>query len=242
MKKLYSLIIAIIGYITAASAQKADSVWFDKAWKLTTSPADYFYLRTIIKQNDTVYLVTDYYPNHRPQMTGTFASLKPENRNGLFTYYRQDGVITGKMLWVNNMVAEIYRYDNNGKETDHTIQAEYLKTLTFEQKKARYGIVDVDKDVEYADGTGAIANFLKANIRYPREAQRQKIEGRVFVSVLVDENGKPVEYTVVKGVNPLLDTEALRVVKLLPGKWIPAQDKGQNVKRPFTMPVYFSLN
>ena len=82
--------------------------------------------------------------------------------------------------------------------------------------------------------------FIMENLKYPKKAQKEGAAGRVFVSFVVDIEGKVKNAEVVRGVHPLLDKEALRVVSLSP-KWKPGMDEGKAVNVQFTFPIVFQL-
>ena len=83
--------------------------------------------------------------------------------------------------------------------------------------------------------------FLSANMKYPAEAKEKKQEGRVIVQFIVEKDGSITNAKVVRGVSPLLDQEALRVVGIMP-RWNPGTQRGQAVRVQYTLPVMFSLN
>ena len=83
--------------------------------------------------------------------------------------------------------------------------------------------------------------FLSTNIKYPVEAQKKGISGRVIVQFVIMEDGTLDQAKVIRGVDPLLDEEALRVVKSMP-KWKPGMDRGEAVKVRFTAPIMFNLS
>lgn len=224
-----------------ASSQTLDTIWYNKQWKQTTSSQDRFYFRTIKQINATNYEVIDHYADGSPQMTGTYSSIKPEIKNGVFSYYNEAHKLFTKRIWVDGMSAETYEYDESGKQTLHTFDVDYLKTLTAQQKKEKYDIVDIDKEVEYADGIDALADFIKKNIQYPAEAKKKNIEGRVIVVLNIDTKGRVKNTRIFLASDPLLNAEALRIVKLLPGKFIPAVDKGKVIPGNFAIPFNFML-
>ena len=82
--------------------------------------------------------------------------------------------------------------------------------------------------------------FLSENIKYPKDAQDKNIKGRVIISFVVKKDGTIVSPTLVRGVDPLLDKEAERVVMLMP-EWKPGKLKGEVVDVKFTLPIVFSL-
>lgn len=103
------------------------------------------------------------------------------------------------------------------------------------------GIYDIVKEMPaFEGGDEALMKWLGENIKYPQEAQDKKIQGRVIVKFIVNEEGKIEDATVVRSVNKLLDEEALRVVNAMPA-WKPGTVDGQPVKVYFSLPVTFQL-
>lgn len=91
----------------------------------------------------------------------------------------------------------------------------------------------------YKGGDKQLMKDLAKLVVYPKEAAEKGIQGRVLVGFIVDEQGNVVEPQVTEKVHPLLDAEALRVVKLL--KYIPGKVKGQPVRCRFSLPVRFAI-
>ncbi|MGF7140361.1 TonB family protein [Roseimarinus sediminis] len=100
--------------------------------------------------------------------------------------------------------------------------------------------VIVEKMPEYPGGEKALRNFIRNEIIYPVSAARAGVQGRVYVSFVVQPDGSIDEVRVVRSVHPLLDAEAVRVVKKMTG-WKPGRQKGKPVKVKFTVPISFSL-
>ena len=98
-----------------------------------------------------------------------------------------------------------------------------------------------DQLPEFPGGIQAMMKFLSTNIKYPVEAQKKGISGRVIVQFVIMEDGTLDQAKVIRGVDPLLDEEALRVVKSMP-KWKPGMDRGEAVKVRFTAPIMFNLS
>ena len=98
-----------------------------------------------------------------------------------------------------------------------------------------------DQLPEFLGGIQAMMKFLSTNIKYPVEAQKKGISGRVIVQFVIMEDGTLDQAKVIRGVDPLLDEEALRVVKSMP-KWKPGMDRGEAVKVRFTAPIMFNLS
>ena len=88
------------------------------------------------------------------------------------------------------------------------------------------------------ESLNAFRNYVMYQLIYPEEAAEKGIEGKVFVQFVVDKNGDVKNVKIVKGAGPLLNAEALRVVKSSP-KWIPGKQRGKEVNVAFTFPIMF---
>jgi len=86
----------------------------------------------------------------------------------------------------------------------------------------------------------AFRNYVMYNLSYPEEAAKKGINGKVFVQFVVDKNGDVKNVEIEKGADPLLNAEAIRVVKSSP-RWIPGKQRGQVVNVAFTFPIKFVL-
>lgn len=100
--------------------------------------------------------------------------------------------------------------------------------------------VTVEDMPVFPGGQGKLMEFLAKNVKYPVVAQQNGIQGRVVVQFIVNKEGKVVKPEVVKGVDPSLDNEAIRVVSSLP-TWKPGMQRGKAVNVKYTVPVIFRL-
>lgn len=101
--------------------------------------------------------------------------------------------------------------------------------------------LEVYKRADYPGGKEALIEFLKKNLVYPPEAIKDGIQGTVIVKFVVQADGRITHAEVIRSVNPLLDEEALRVVRLM-GYWIPAEIEGGAVNSYYTLPIWFRFN
>lgn len=102
-----------------------------------------------------------------------------------------------------------------------------------------YDVVETMPD--FPGGTGEMMKYLVKNIRYPKEMEEQKVEGRVIVTFVVRKNGEIVDAKVVKSVHPQLDAEALRIINGMPN-WTPGMQNGKPLNVKFALPVSFKLD
>ena len=99
----------------------------------------------------------------------------------------------------------------------------------------------IEQMPEFPGGMPAMIEFLQTNIKYPEDAIKQHVGGRVMVMFVVETDGSLSNVRVAKQVVPSLDAEAVRVVKTMP-KWKPGKEKGRLVRVNYTLPVVFSIN
>ncbi len=99
----------------------------------------------------------------------------------------------------------------------------------------------VEEQPMFPGGMEEMMKFLQQNVKYPKEAQDQGKQGRVIVQFVVNKDGSISNDTIVRSVDPLLDAEALRVVRSMPN-WTPGKQRGKEVRVRFTLPVTFRLD
>ncbi len=98
----------------------------------------------------------------------------------------------------------------------------------------------IENKPEFPGGQVAMLKYIAENTKYPEIAKEKGISGKVFVQFVIDKDGSVTKVKVMRGVNRLLDKEAIRVVKSMP-KWKPGTIHGKAVKVLFQLPINFTL-
>ena len=98
----------------------------------------------------------------------------------------------------------------------------------------------VEEQPSFPGGQGALMSWLSENIKYPVIAAENGVQGRVIVQFVVSKTGSISDVKVVRGVDPSLDREAVRVVSAMP-KWTPGRQNGTTVNVRYTLPVTFKF-
>ena len=98
----------------------------------------------------------------------------------------------------------------------------------------------VEQIPEFPGGIVQFMKWLTRNLRYPPQAQQQKIQGKVVISFIVNKDGSISAPTIVKSVDPVLDSDAMRVVRMMP-RWKPGMEKGKPCRTMFAIPINFVL-
>ncbi len=93
----------------------------------------------------------------------------------------------------------------------------------------------------FPGGNAALMKYLSENVHYPDSCVKEKIQGRVVVEFVVNEDGHISDAEVMRSVDPLLDAEALRVVSAMPN-WIPGELDGKSTKSTYFLPINYKLS
>ena len=99
----------------------------------------------------------------------------------------------------------------------------------------------VEEQPSYPGGDEARISYLQQNVKYPEEARELGIQGKVFVTFIVEVNGSVTDVRVLRGIGGGCDEEAIRVIKGMP-KWNPGKQKGVKVRVQFYLPLKFTLS
>lgn len=118
------------------------------------------------------------------------------------------------------------------------LTANAQKTVVSQSNQSVYD--QVEQMPEFPGGMPAMIEYLQTNIKYPKDAIKQNVGGRVMVMFVVEADGSLSNVRVARKVFPSLDSEAVRVVKAMP-KWKPGKEKGRPVRVNFTLPVVFTV-
>lgn len=156
------------------------------------------------------------------------------------------GMQKGQPVRVKYTVPVMFRLSDNGQKEEYKPIPKIDETVVVgdasKQAPAEEDPVFevVENMPEFAGGMGGLMQYLSKNIKYPVEAQKAGIQGRVIMQVIIDKNGNVTNPKVTQPVDPLLDTEAIRVTASMP-KWKPGTQRGMPVNVKYTFPIVFRL-
>ena len=128
------------------------------------------------------------------------------------------------------------------EETNQAVEIKYVPVAVEEEEPEEQTIFEVVEQMpEFPNGGMAgLMQYLSKNIKYPPLAQENGTQGRVTVQFVVNRDGSIVDAKVLRGVDPYLDKEAIRVISSMP-KWKPGMQRGKAVRVKYTVPVMFRL-
>ncbi len=124
---------------------------------------------------------------------------------------------------------------NNDSAASDTIQTNTTLPKEEDEQEVFYIVEDMP---EFPCGENHLRKYIAENTVYPEEAKNKGLEGKVFINFLVSKTGEVQDVKVARGVDPLLDNEAIRVVQSMP-KWKPGSQRGKPVEVRFTLQISF---
>lgn len=152
-----------------------------------------------------------------------------------------------KVTEVLNIVEDDVEIENELQLDDlESDQDEEVEILDFdvqeeeEVKEAEIFYIVEDMPSFKGGGLEGFRAWVMKNLQYPEIAAENGISGTVYVQFVVEPNGNVNKVTIMRGVDPALDKEAIRVVKSSP-KWSPGKQRGEPVRVAFTFPIKFVL-
>ncbi|MFT5886253.1 MAG: protein TonB [Arcticibacterium sp.] len=234
------LFILVFFSLKCFSQTDTATVYFDKNWKeITEDSASFYSIR--YQLNDSLWQINDYFIDGRTQMTGTCTGADYANRVGKFRYYSEDGILEIKENYLaNGIVSQVIHYYKNGQEDfiyDYSPETGKLISRKFYTENGERSLFT---EPIFNGGIRKMNAYISSSLKYPDEARKTKIQGRVLVRFLIEKDGTINELTVPNSVHPLLDEEAMRVISEMP-EWIPKQRDGKPLRIYFTLPINFKL-
>lgn len=194
-----------------------------------------------------------------PTVKPTITFLKESEFSGkkvLFSgeqvYYYKNGNIMLKYNYDDNgKLIEYQEYDENGnsktiKKSNSVVQTETNSMPIGSSNKFDISQTDevfstVEQMPSFPGGVNNLYKFLRENIQYPPYCRESDIQGKVFISFIVNKDGSLSDIQVQKSVYKALDDEALRIVRSMPN-WQAGMQSGKPVRVKYNIPILFSLN
>lgn len=148
-----------------------------------------------------------------------------------------------------NTLTQLRDASAHGEGTDGGAKAENDESATATQAQPPVAVDADDNPLklrvveqlpEFPGGMVAMMKWITKTLRYPVMAQKQKIEGKVVVTFIINRDGTIAQVKIARGADPLLNAEALRVVRMMP-QWKPGLQDGKPCRTMFAIPIEFRL-
>lgn len=138
---------------------------------------------------------------------------------------------TGKNRFLGSIVVSAIAGSEKTETSGPTLQLSEVVVRNF---------TDIEVLPEFHGGMSAWSDYMRNTLKYPEEAKKNQVQGRVILRFIVMKDGSIAEIKVLRGIGSGADEEAIRVVKASP-KWKPGLHKGEPVNVAYTMPIFFTL-
>jgi TonB family protein len=266
LKNIPLLLILFISISKCVAAIPADTLFYDINWKETSNKSSATYYR-VMEKDKGAFKISYHYVNGKIYMTGAFSSLKPDKRDGKFIRYDENGRVSSEKTYQNNKLNGPYRsyypdgrlkYDASYKEDaldgefrgyyssgqlkriDNYKKGTFLSGKCFTKSGRDTTYSEYLKGPSFVGGQESLVEYIRINTQYPDAARRRNIEGMVKVRFVVDTLGKVTNVTLYAGVDPLLNEQALYLVRNMPD-WIPGSVDDEPENLTMLLPIVFNL-
>lgn len=166
------------------------------------------------------------------------------NGNGTFQFYYDNFKIRSKGAILNELMHGTWEgyFRNESKKFSEEYNSGYLvKGASYLEGGSVVTYTDLSIQPEPPNGMQNFYKYIGKTMKYPKNARRMGIQGKVFVQFIVAENGRLIEAKVLKGISPECDAEAVKAIKNA-AKWKPGLLRGRPVKVRMILPITFALS
>lgn len=132
-----------------------------------------------------------------------------------------------------NELIQTYNFENNFLTNEGSLKGEKIETGNGRFK----GLLFTDRQPTFENSSKGINDFIKNNFNYSEIRKETDAKGKIYVSAVLLENGELIELKILRGINEILDNEAMRIVKLMKGKWNPAEFEGEKLTKKIVIPI-----
>ncbi|MDW7694205.1 TonB family protein [Flammeovirgaceae bacterium SG7u.111] len=282
----FLLPIFVLSLLKAAPATAQMISFFNKNWAPVYTFEEAEYVRKAVNKG-SYFIVADHYKSGQIQMTGTFKSLKPEVKEGMFKWYNEEGILTTKVAYKDNkkIGVELEYYSTGELKSKFLYFGDSCKTIqiwtkegvevlsegngefNYYDEELKGNVFSIYKDSVLVEGyiirdhdqlkiyykpeknaepEKGMINFLRkigSNLKYPVEAKRYGVEGKVYVKLIIGKDGKISEATINRDIGSGCGEAVLETIEKIrkKAKWIPAEANGEVQNQVVTLPVNFKL-
>lgn len=238
-------ILTILFSLPVCIVFSQDTTFLDNNWNRVASKQHATYFKIVLRsQVDTNRALETVYFNSGKILTQKdYAVYKTRKLDGKVKEWFESGQLRKDIDYADGKKnGQLFTYWDNGKlkradkyENDNLLEGRCMGADGLE-----ISYYDYEKVPVFPRGMNALQNYLSKELKYPKEARRAGIEGRVMVGFIVNKDGAISDIKIAQSVSDELDQEAVRVVQKM-AKWEPGMVDGEAVKVAFRLPIQFQL-
>jgi TonB family protein len=239
-----TLLLLFIVFITYGRAQ--DTLWFDKEGDETTIESEFHkcHINTYQSTDSLIVLKREYTKNFLLVAETPFSNFKKGIIHGNFKEWHENGEIKNDFIYQDNFLhgtVNSYFEDGSPRRLTRYEKGNKVEGDCFNEKGKKVKYYEPSTEATYKGGVEELVEYLSTNLQYPIDCIEMNIQGRVFLSFVVEKDGSISKIKVIKSAFKSLDEEAIRVVSKMKN-WTPGTIDGQAVRTRCRLPVNFSLN
>ena len=184
-------------------------------------------------------LVSSAFNTNIPILTNKFSNKSLLKKRIIMMTKKKSGRFSSaKTLLAAPLAAVMFLIFSCNKGGEKPVSASPVKQAETVDKEEIYAVCD--QMPSFPGGDAALLGFISKNLKYPEAAREKSLQGKVIVQFCITKEGKITDSHIVRGVDPLLDNEALRVVNMLP-QFKPGTQNGKAVSVWYTLPITYAL-
>jgi len=243
---IVNILASCLILLTCLSGIAQDTSYFNKTGKKVSTKDSADHYNVIIRNPEDTNRAKsiNYYASGKRKSELNYSNLNKKILDGLYSMWSEEGTLTYEAEYVNNKMNGIFKtYWDNGnlKRSDRYENDQFVSGNCFSSTGKDTAYFPYEQRPVYPGGTAELSKYVSNAVKYPADARRKEIQGRVMVQFSVNEEGKLGDFKVTQNVEPMLDAEALRVIKNMPD-WQPGKIDGKPAKFLYALPVIFMLN
>ena len=247
---LASLLIAGLSTSVAQAQQvQVDTIYVNKqqAWCSKEKAAMYAIVTSIPSVKKVSYYTMDGTLVETTCYNKYVKDISARIKEGESTLYYNDGSIKASTLYSKGKLHSVKAYYPNGKlqrEDSYDKNGKLEKSLLYDESgKATKNKEPWERRAEFPGGNTAFRDAIKSTLKYPKDAFKAHVTGRVIMQFTINKEGQMVNPKFLRRLHPSLDKEAMRVIETIGKKytWEPSISQGEKVNDKMVIPIVFNL-
>lgn len=241
-KKETIFAILFFGLVLFVSGQ--DTTFYDRNWKRIASIDSIYYYTIYEHDSDSINKATErnYFKSGQIQSEINYSNFHTKKIDGKRKEWYENGQLKKDIDFQNDLFnGELLVYWEDGKLKRHDTykKGKFISGKCYDKSGTKIKHYDYSMIPEFVGGLEGLYYYLQQTIEYPEAAHKKGIQGIVYITFFVDTAGNIFDSKIAKGVDELLDKEALRVVSKMP-PWTPGREDNEKVIAKFNLPIRFT--
>lgn len=245
MKSLLPRLLVFGIWLCSYALNAQDTTFLGRTYEetLDKSLATSYKIITYNTNNDIAAVSNEYFMNHQLKSTKSYSNYKKYIQHGWDSLFFADGSLRSAANFNHNKLEGLHIiYHPNGqiKRKDYYSADKLDSGKCFALDGSDTAYYPYETLPSFPGGDDALLRFLSQSVKFPIEAKKKNIQGEVLITYVIDIDGQIVDIKVKQSVHPVIDNEAIRVVKSMP-RWVAGTQDGEAVRVLYNLPFRFRI-